>query len=181
MKSKWDIRVLVEGSMMIALSTVLSFIKIYKAPMGGSVTAASMVPIILFSIRHGMPKGILVGSIYGLLQFIVEPYFYHPIQFLLDYIFAFGLLGLSGLVNLIKVENKNIHNIGMILSIFIGILGRCISHVLSGVVFFSEYAGDLNPWIYSIQYNLYYLLPELLISIFLISIIWKPVDRILTK
>ena len=48
---------------------------------------------------------------------------------------------------------------------------------LSGVVFFAEYAGDKNPWIYSIEYNAYYLVPELIISCIVIAIIWKPLNK----
>lgn len=52
--------------------------------------------------------------------------------------------------------------------------GRMLSHVLSGVVFFAEYAGDQNPWLYSIGYNATYLIPELIISIVILLLIWKP-------
>ena len=53
----------------------------------------------------------------------------------------------------------------------IAIGGRLFSHVLSGVIFFAEYAGTQNPWIYSILYNASYLIPELIISIIVISLI----------
>lgn len=177
MNKKWNVRMLAEGGMMIALATILSYIKVYDAPMGGSVTAGSMIPIILFAIRWGMVPGLAIGATYGVLQFVLEPYFYHPIQFVLDYPLAFGLLGLAGFAYYIKDNNSLKGYISIFLSIFIGILGRAISHVLSGVVFFAEYAGDKNPWIYSIQYNSYYLIPELIISFIVVAIIWRPLQK----
>ncbi|MBC8590463.1 energy-coupled thiamine transporter ThiT [Wansuia hejianensis] len=176
MNKKNSIKMLTEGGMMIALSILLGRIKLYEAPMGGSVTAGSMIPLMLFAIRWGIIPGIAVGATYGLLDFMLKPQFYHPIQFILDYPMAFGLLGLAGLGYFTKnYDAKGYFN--LILGIILGIGGRMISHVLSGVVFFAEYAGDKNPWIYSIQYNAYYLIPELIISIVVLALIWKPIKR----
>ena len=66
---------IVEGGVFIALATVLSLITIYKMPQGGSITAASMAPIIIYSIRWGVKKGLIAGAIYGLIQFFISPYF----------------------------------------------------------------------------------------------------------
>ena len=68
MEKRWDVKMLTEGGMMIALATILSYIKVYEAPMGGSVTAGSMIPIILFAIRWGLIPGLAIGSTYGILQ-----------------------------------------------------------------------------------------------------------------
>lgn len=179
MKKEWNVKMLTEGGMMIALATVLSYLKLFKSPMGGAVTAGSMIPIILFAIRWGIIPGLAIGSTYGVLQFILEPYFYHPIQFILDYPLGFGLLGLAGIGYYIKDKDPIKGYINIFLAVFIGILGRMISHVLSGVIFFYEYAGDKNPWVYSIQYNAYYLIPELIISCVIITILWKPLKRTL--
>ena len=46
--------VLVEGAVMVALATVLSYIRVYKLPTGGSITLLSMLPIVLFSIKYGI-------------------------------------------------------------------------------------------------------------------------------
>lgn len=180
MKKGWSIKMLTEGGIMIALATILSLVKIYEAPYGGSVTAGSMIPIIVFALRWGTVPGLIVGGLYGILQFIIEPYFYHYIQFLLDYPLAFGLLGLAGLAH-----NANKYKeIGMLqyalltFSILLAISGRFVCHLLSGVVFFAEYAGDMNPWWYSTLYNGAYLLPEFIISAIIISILWKPLSRI---
>ncbi len=147
-----NIKMLVEGAMMVALTFVLHFLKIYQAPYGGSVTLGSMVPILLYSFRYGAGPGILVGSAYGVLDYIVNPYFVHPAQVLLDYPLAYGLLGIAGLFK------RN-----MYLGSAVGILGRLVAHFISGVVFFAEYAEG-NVYLYSLVYNAQYLVPELIIA-----------------
>lgn len=178
MKKGWSIKMLAEGGIMIALATILSLVKVYEAPFGGSVTAGSMIPIIVFALRWGTVPGLIVGGLYGILQFIIEPYFYHYIQFLLDYPLAFGLLGLAGIShNVSKYKDKKQYII-LAFAILLAIVGRFTCHLLSGVVFFAEYAGDMNPWWYSTLYNGGYLLPEFIISAIIISIIWRPLSRI---
>lgn len=168
---RFNVRMITEGGMMIALSVLLSYIKLYQLPNGGSVTAGSMIPLMIFAIRWGVGPGLLVGGTYGLIDFILKPYFYHPLQFVLDYPLAFGLLGLAGIGYL---SNNNNNGYGKLsLGITLGIAGRMISHTLSGVIFFAEYAGDQNPWIYSIGYNMTYLVPELIVSLLVLILIWK--------
>ena len=97
MGKKVSVRMLTEGGMMLALAVLLNQFKIYQAPNGGSISAGSMIPIMIFALRWGIGPGLVVGGTYGLLDFIFKPYFYHPIQFILDYILAYGLLGLAGI------------------------------------------------------------------------------------
>lgn len=175
---KISIKMITEGGIMIALSALLSNIIIYQAPYGGSVSAGSMVPILLFAIRWSILPGIFVGGIYGLLDFIMKPYFYHPLQMLLDYPIAFALLGLAGLGYIYKNSEVKSQNIRIIVGVGLGILGRLISHVLSGVIFFGEYAGLQNPWVYSIIYNASYLIPEFIISVVILLLIWKPLKNV---
>ena len=68
-----NVRMLVEAGVMIALAQVLSYVVIYQMPQGGSVTAGSMVPILLFAVRWGTAQGLLAGAVYGILQFILGP------------------------------------------------------------------------------------------------------------
>ena len=82
-----DVRILVEGGIMIALATLLSFIKVFEMPQGGSVTAVSMAPILIYSCRHGVKKGFVVSTVYGILQFLLQGGFsIHPMSILLDYL-----------------------------------------------------------------------------------------------
>ena len=154
-KTVWNTKMMAMGAVCIALSSVLSMIKIWKMPQGGSITAASMLPLMLFSYVYGMGPGCLVGALYGVLQFIIEPYFLSLPQMLLDYPIAFGMMGLAGLFS--KMDNENL---GLTVGVVLASVGRFVAAVLSGVIFFAEYAGDQNPWVYSIVYNGSYMLPE---------------------
>lgn len=181
MNKNWSVRMLAEGGIMIALSVLLSLIKIYQMPNGGSVTAGSMVPILLFALKWGLTPGITVGVAYGIIDFIIKPSFYHPIQVLLDYPIAYGLLGLAGIFYVMKDKDKTSDLAKIALGISIAVIGRMLAHVLSGVIFFAEYAGDMNPWLYSIGYNASFLVPELLISVIIIVLIWKPINRFIKR
>ena len=79
----------------VALSFALSYVKFFALPQGGSVTLASMLPLMLFSYMFGIRKGIIVGAIYGVLQAIQDPWIIHPAQFFLDYPIAFAMTGLA--------------------------------------------------------------------------------------
>ena len=153
-------RKLVYGGMCIALAFILSYIRLYKMPQGGSVTPGSMIPIILYSIIFGPAAGIAAGVSYGFLQFFQDGGIVHWAQLFLDYPLAFGFLGLAG----IMPRNFNIRT-RIVGGILIAIIGRGAMHVLSGAIFFAEYAGEANPWIYSIIYNGTFLGVETILAI----------------
>ena len=67
-KSTNRVKVLVECAVMVALATVLSLIKLYELPYGGSVTAASMLPILIIAYRHGTGVGLGTALVYGVIQ-----------------------------------------------------------------------------------------------------------------
>ena len=69
---KWTTRMLANAALCIALAFVLSYIRLYKLPQGGSITLASMLPIFLFAYAYGVAPGMLVGAAYGILQFIQD-------------------------------------------------------------------------------------------------------------
>lgn len=160
-------RMLVEAGVMIALAQVLSYVKLFQMPQGGSVTAGSMIPVLLFAVRWGTPAGVLAGTAYGLLQFIFDvKYSYHIVSILGDYIVAFACLGLAGLF-------RRKGTVGVLGGIFLGVLGRFICHIISGVVVFASYApAGQSPLLYSILYNGSYLLPELVISMVIVGMLY---------
>jgi thiamine transporter len=147
-------KILAEMAIFTALATVLSEIVIYVMPQGGSITLASMVPIIWLALRRGPKVGIFTGAIYGMIQFMLLPYAIDPIQVLLDYPLAFAVLGLAGFF-----PNRPI------LGAIVGITGRFMMHFIAGAVYWAPiYAPDVNPIVYSSIYNASYLVPELVIS-----------------
>jgi len=167
---------LAEAGVMIAAAQILSYVKIFEAPYGGSVTAGSMIPIIVFSLRWGVKYGLLAGTAYGILQFLLGGaiYSYHIVSILFDYVVAFGMLGLAGLFR------SNIK--GVFTGTFLGVAGRFICHVISGVVVWASYAPEgMNPLFYSIMYNGSYLLPELIITLVIVGILYKPLISSLGK
>ena len=161
-KTVWSTKMLALGAVCMALSNVLSMIKLFDMPQGGSVTPASMLPLMLFAYVYGVGPGMTVGAVYGVMQFIIEPYFLSVPQMLLDYPIAFAMVGLAGVFSTYK--NRPV---GLMAGVVLGSLGRFAAAVLSGVVFFAEYAGDQNPWVYSIGYNGAYMLPECIICVVL--------------
>lgn len=149
-------------SICMALAFVLSFVKLFEAPMGGSITLMSTFFITLVGYFYGTYTGVITGVAYGLLQFIVGSSFVHPIQILVDYPLAFGALGLSGVFAGSKY--------GIIKGYLLGITGRLFFAVLSGVVFFASYAGDKNVFWYSFTYNFAYIGIEGIITVIVLMI-----------
>ncbi len=142
-KSQWTTKEVTTAALSIGVAFLLSYIKLFSMPQGGSITPASMLPIMAFAYIYGVKKGMIVGFCYSLLQFVQEPFFLTPVQFLLDYVLAFSLLGLAGLA-------KN----NIIPGIIYGCAGRFLCQFVSGFVFFGEYAPEGVPaWLYSLGYS----------------------------
>ena len=147
----------------LALAIVTSYIKLFHLPMGGSVTLCSMLFVVLIGYWYGPTVGIMAGVAYGLLRMILDPYIISLPQMLIDYPFAFGALGLSGLFS----EKKN----GMIIGYIVSVFGRFVFAVLSGVIFFGMYAPEgMSPLVYAIVYNGSYLATEAAITIILLCV-----------
>lgn len=170
-------KMLAEAGVLLALAVLLSYIILFQAPNGGNVTAGSMIPIMFFAYRWGLGPGILLGVSFGLMDFFLRPFFFHPIQFLFDYPLAYASLGLIGLAIFREREGSFFFYLGPV----IAILGRLIFHTLSGVIFFSEAAGLENPWIFSIGYNTSYLIPELIMTLVVFFILKDPLKNILRR
>lgn len=174
MKKTFDTKALVEGAMMVALATVLSFIRVFKMPWGGSITLLSMLPITLYSIRRGIKAGMMASILFALIQFfqgIMDGLFGWGLTpgmliacILLDYLLAFSVLGLAGLF-----RTKGIS--GYIGGIALAVGLRFVMHFLSGVVIWHSF-GQLwdtfyteNTALYSLLYNGAYMLPEMIFTI----------------
>ena len=149
-KNRFTTKDLALAAVCLGLSFALSYIRLWRMPQSGSVTAASMLPIMLFAYIAGFRKGLIVGIAYGFLQLVQDPFIVHPVQPLLDYIFGFGAIALAGAFKNIKPLKKVDFLLGIIA---VGIARFFFSYV-SGVVFFPEYApAGQSVWIYSAIYN----------------------------
>ena len=101
-RKAWTARTVAYGAMAIALSFVLSYIRVFRMPQGGSITPASMLPMMLFSAVFGVGPGVAAGLIYGVLQYLQGGDFLSVWQVIFDYLIAFAALGLAGLYRYMK-------------------------------------------------------------------------------
>ncbi len=144
---KWDTRMVTYGAVCIALSFVLSYIRLWHMPNGGSVTAASMLPMLLYGYMAGPIWGTVAGIAYAILQCMQDCYFLSIPQFFFDYIFPF--LAISALSGVFKTGKKNVDILaGMTLAIVV----RYACHVFAGIVFWAD-GAPYNPILYSFAYN----------------------------
>ncbi len=168
-KTVWTARMLAVGAMCVALSSVLSNIKLFSMPAGGSVTAASMLPIMLFAFVYGPVPGLTVGVVHGLLQIVMGGYILNLWQGLLEYPIAFGVLGLAGLTW--KMKNQQA---GLALGMVVGCAARWFCSTLAGVVFWGDFTnGTMAAINYSIGYNASYMVPECIICVALGLVLGK--------
>ena len=162
-EKKNDVSVLVKTAILLAVAFVLNHVILFKMPQGGSVTAFSMLAMFLVGYLFGPRQGILAGMAYGLLDLVLNPYVVHPMQIFLDYPLAFGAIGIGGLLR----NNK----LGIISGFFLGVLGRYLVVVLSGIIFWGEYAAEgFNAVAWSFFYNMTYILPEAVATVAILMI-----------
>lgn len=161
---------LTESAVMIALAFILSFLKVVDMPYGGSVTAFSMLPIIIIAFRYGTGWGLASGFAFSLLQMLMGlsnlSYATSALAavaiILLDYIVAFAVLGLGGVFRKTVKDQGNAMALGALLACVL----RYICHVISGC---TVWAGVSIPTsdglLYSLGYNATYMIPETLLTI----------------
>jgi len=181
-KNRERIMAVAAGGICLALAEVLSLLPIAHLPEGGTVTPASMLPIILFALCFGPGWGLSVAFIYSILQALIGSYIVGPWQALLDYTLAFSVLGLAGFFAAKAKDRmaethilKRLRLVPLwkiILAILLTISLRLVCHVVSGIVFFASYAPEGQAvWVYSLGYNASFLVPEAIITVvFLLAI-----------
>ena len=190
---KINLLALCQSGIFIALATVLSFLPVYKMPMGGSVTLASMLPILLIGIRFGYKWGLGASFLYALIQvaqaLISGDVFATSMSagvvivcLLFDYLVPFTILGLSAFAK--PKEGEKI-NIGKAMATFsVIIVVRFLCHYLTGVTIWGQWAPEgMGPFLYSLIYNGQYMLPELIITVAIAFFILssKQIEKLLTK
>ena len=170
-----NLSTLTECAVMLALSFALSCAKLFEMPMGGSVTIASMLPVMLISIKYGVSVGLATSFTYSLTQMLqalasanVFPYCETAgtlvLCILFDYIVPFTLLGLAGLFHKLKITRNTE------LNVYIGIVStvvlRFICHFVTGVVIWGQWAPDgMGKYLYSFLYNAGFLSLDFIICI----------------
>ena len=173
-KRKFSAKQLTFSAMAIALAMVTSMLKLWEMPMGGSVTLLSMLFITLIGNWYGFGVGLTTALAYGILQLVVDPYIISLPQMLIDYILAFGALGLAG----VFCKSKY----GLIKGYILGILGRFAFSTLSGYIFFPTFMPEFfdSALVYSICYNGAYIGAEAVLTLVIISLppVRKALDHV---
>lgn len=173
---------LVEIAIFAGLGIVLDKLA-FSMPQGGSVSFA-MLPIILMAIRWGLAAGLTTGLLVGILQMMFGAYVLHWIQALFDYGIAFAIVGLAAIVRQTviasaKQQNKKKIIVWIVIGVVIGGFGRYVAHTIAGAVFFAEYAGTKNPWIYSIGYNATYMIPAIFLTAIVAALLFTSAPKLL--
>ena len=176
-KKQVNIRALTEGAVLVGLGFVLSFVKLYQLPNGGSLTPA-MFPVLLYGLRWGLGRGLMAGFVFGLMQLLFDgAYAWGWQSMILDYLLAFMPLGLTGLF-----KGKSW---GIFPGTVLGCMGRFAVHYISGVTIYriidpTEIPGigtfD-NARLYSLVYNGSYMLPNMILALILAAMLYKPMRQ----
>ena len=155
---------MIEGALCIALALVLTKINLFAMPQGGSVDI-ELVPLLLFAYRRGPKLGILVGALTGVMKVLTGAYVLNPVQLVLDYILAYAFVGIAAFYP-------------KFLWLILAALGQLASHVVSGAIFFAQYApSGWNPWLYSIIYNAPVVVAKYAISSVIAIILWQILQK----
>lgn len=168
-KNKSKVRKLVECAVMIALASALSLFPIMQMPYGGSVTLASMLPIILIAYRNGIGWGLGSGFAFAFIQQMlglnnlsyVTTWQSVVAVIVLDYALAFVVLGLGGIFRgKLGGQSREL----LFGTLFVCII-RYFCHVISGA---TVWAGISIPttaaMVYSVGYNATYMIPETIVT-----------------
>jgi thiamine transporter len=175
----------------VALAAALGLVKLFVMPQGGSVSL-EMLPILFIAVRRGLVPAITVGVVYGFVQLLLPGAFLvQPLQVALDYPLAFGALGLAALVPVPssparaawrearRSRRATVPFLAPLCgAVVVGVAARFVCHFLSGIIFFGSYAPKGQPvWLYSVTYNLLYLVPEAIITAVLLALLVVAYDE----
>ena len=176
MKKNLTLRALTEGAIFVAAAQVLSYLKLFELPQGGSITL-SMLPIFVYCVRWGFGPGMLASFVFSLLQLLLDGAYAWGWQSMLgDYIVAFTVLGLAGLFHAQRY--------GFFTGSVVGALARFLVHYVVGATVWAEYMPETffgltmhSPWFYSLLYNGSFILIDLALCLLVGWAIWKPLGK----
>ena len=176
-RKQYDAKKLAFAGVTLGLSFVLSLFKVSPVPNGGSVTAASFVPVLIYTYVYGVSEGLLVGIAMGLFNFATSPYILTPMTFVLDYLLAFASIGVMGLAK--KFTKKVTFNV--VLGTVAVYVVRFVFHLFSGIIYFAQDAVWMelpgwavsNGFVYSFIYQCIYLPADCIIAAVVLYLLAK--------
>ena len=178
-------RGIAEIAIMTAIALSLDFLQsgLWKGFFvnGGSI-GLSMIPLLILCYRRGFVAGLISGFILSFLQMlggvyaIASTWYNVFFQILLDYILAYPLVALAGLFYKKFHESDDFTDKikWAMIGTFVGGSAKFLAHFLAGFIFWSSSVPETfegGPLLYSFLYNGGYMLPNIIISGLIISII----------
>ena len=174
-------RMLTEAGLCIAMSIVLSYIKIPIGAefggFGGSVDLV-MVPLVFFALKWGAKWGCIAGLVFGTLKyFLASGFAVNMISIFFDYSIAYAAVGLAGLFS-VSSSAPTISRSAI--AALVGCLARFVIHFISGVTVYAEYMPEefTSPFIYSLFYNGTYMLPNTILCVLVMVLITNPLKQL---
>jgi len=172
-------RIIAEAGIFLALAIVLEIAThfIPRLPQGGKFISLGMIPLLIFAILRGPYWGMLVGAGMGMLYhgLGLDPHVVHPIQYLLDYPIAFGLVGAAGFLGDDKKEWK------VYPAILLGLFLRFLAHTISGILFIHLLMPNIkidNVWLYSAGYNAIFMVPTTIVCLLIVPYLVRRLRKI---
>jgi len=167
-------RRIVEAALFIAITFIIGRLEFRILPQGGSISMVAL-PLAIYAVRNGIGWGILTGAAYGTITIMWSGSLYHPLSGLLDFIIPPAAMGLAGLFS----GDHRVY-LGILLGCSVGLL----SNILSGILIFSHFMPDVflglpmgNIFFYSFIYNVTHVVPSMLLSMFVLTLIKRPLKR----
>ncbi|MBQ1254398.1 MAG: energy-coupled thiamine transporter ThiT, partial [Clostridia bacterium] len=182
-KTKKQLYSLCECGILVAAAVVISFLQIpWFWANGGSISFVA-VPLVLIGYRHGVSWGFGACMVYGLVDCIVGGGLgWGIVSVLLDYVLAYGAMGVAGLF-----RKKGL--LSLELGVLFGNLARFAVHFIAGITAWKIAVGDTSEIfgmtfgadasvVYSILYNGSYMLPNLLLSLVAMPLLYPAIKKI---
>ena len=146
--------------MYLALFYVLDFIanqlQLFKMPQGGTL-GLGVIALLLASYHLGWKKGVVVSMMSVLLQFLTgQMYIVSPMQFVLEYVLAFGIYGISSLL-----PNLKHFYLGIVVTNSL----RLVFHTIAGVLYWK------TELLASFSYNAWYMIPTMIVCLILVPLL----------
>ena len=176
MKNKTATRALCEGAALAAMAQILSWLKLWELPQGGSVNIG-MLPVVFFAVRWGAGRGLVCALAYSVLQLIFDGGYAWSWQSIIgDYIAAFTLMGLAGVFRGVRG--------GIFCGCALASILRFLSSWITGATVWAEYMPEeffgatmTSPWVYSALYNGFYSAVNGALCILIFALMYRPMRR----
>lgn len=186
-----NIHSLCEAAVFVAFAAVLALLKFppFRIDLwifGGSIDFV-MLPLFIMCWRLDMKWSFPACFVFGIVKFLITgdsiAAYGGMIAVLLDYILAYGVIGVAGFFRKMKC--------GLLWGVLAGSVARFCVHFVSGITIYKIAFGDsyeifgmafdhTQAALYSLVYNGSYMLGELLYCLILAAVLMAPLSKLKT-